>query len=269
MSKEMTTYQIISTVISIIALLISIGVPLCQYLWKTYWVKATIRFQHDGQVALFFNKSGAYIRINGFIESKRKSTIIKKVKLELTHDKTGKKLHLPWFSFISPVTQTLVSNNFQQTSTLSKEIAHPFRLEANSIVCSFIEFGDPSQTTLIKIEKACSNFEQQISKQQLQNSSFQDILDFFSSKQIYIDAKNEILEEYYWNLGTYSMDITIVYDNNESAKFSYTFEIKEHEFDQLRNNVNEMLTIGLKEFYKIPWSLKSPTVTLTNKKNSE
>lgn len=258
----------LSTWISLVALILSIGIPLFQYIRKTYWVKAKIEFHHDGQVTLFFNKSGAYIRINGVIESRRKSVVIKKVNLELTHDKTSKKLHLPWFSFISPVTQTLVSNNFQQASTLSKEIAHPFRVEANSIVCSFIEFGDPSQSTLIKIQKACSKFEQQISKQQLQKS-FSDTFKTLSTGQIYFEAKNEILNEYYWNLGTYSVDITIEYDNNEHEKFSYTFEIKEHEFDILRSNVDEILVIGLKEIYKEPWSLQTPSVTLTNKKSSE
>lgn len=236
----------LSTWISLAALILSIGIPLFQYIRKTYWVKAKIEFHHDGQVTLFFNKSGAYIRINGVIESKRKSVVIKKVNVELTHVKTSTKLHLPWFFFISPVTQTLFSNNFQQTSTSSKEMAHPFRVEANSIVCSFIEFGDPSQSALFKIQKACSKFEQSISTQSLK-SSFQDTFNTLSKEPTFLESKNEIKQEFYWNLGTYSVDITFEYDNNKREKFSYRFEIKEHEFEKLNDNIDEILAAVLKE----------------------
>ena len=97
----MNDLNLLSTWISLIALVLSIGIPLFQYIWKTHLVKAKIVFYHDGQVTLCFNKSGPFIRINGVIESKRKSVVIKKVNVELTHVKTSTKLQLPWLLFIS------------------------------------------------------------------------------------------------------------------------------------------------------------------------
>ena len=171
-------------------------------------------------------------------------------------------------SIISPVTQTLFSNNFQQTSTSSKEIAHPFRVEANSIVCSFIEFGEPSQSALVKIQKACSKFEQLISEQSLK-SSFQDTFNTLSKEPTFFESKHEIMQEFYWNLGTYSVDITIEYDNNKRENFSYRFEIKEHEFEKLKDDVDEILAMALKDIYKEKFQLQAPTVTLTDKTNPE
>lgn len=248
-----------------IAIGLSIGIPLFQYLWKTYWIKAKVKFHHDGQATLFFNKSGAYIRINGVIESERKSVVIKKVNLKLTHDKTNKELNLTWFRFISPVTQTMFGNNFQQASTLSQETAHPIRVEANSIACTFIEFGDYSQTSFIKIQKICSKLEQSLFKQNLK-PSFKDTFNSISTDPIYLDSTHKISEEYYWNLGTYSVDITIEYDNKKQEQFSYTFEINNYELEQLNSNIDEILTITLKDFYKEPLAFQTPVVTLTDKK---
>ena len=70
-------------------------------------------------------------------EAEQKSISIKKAKIKVTRQKDERKLNLTWSSLISPVNQNLVGNYLQTT-----ESAHPFRIEADSIVCAFTEFGD-------------------------------------------------------------------------------------------------------------------------------
>ena len=102
---------------------------------------AKVRYYPTGQATLFFNQSGSYIRLNGVLEAERSAATIKKMSLTLTRKHDDRKLNLVWSCFISPVNQNMLGNYLQTT-----EAAHPFRVEADSVACAFIEYSDPSDT---------------------------------------------------------------------------------------------------------------------------
>lgn len=262
MEEEMTKYEIITTILSTIAILVSIGIPLIKWLWNTYIVKAKITFHQIGQATLFFNKSGSYIRINGVVESRRKASIIKNVSLTLTRETDGITKKLSWCYLISPVTQTLLGNLLQQ----AQEGAHPFRVEANSIACAFIEFGDPYKASDIKIQKICTKIDSLIT-QLKSKSSFCEAFDALSKQPEYLESKNKVLENNYWDIGKYTANIDIEYNNNKKESFSYEFSLSEQNYEELLCNADEILIIQLKEFYKERLLFQSPTVELIDKNN--
>lgn len=130
---RITIYEILALVLSLIAIL----VPLFKWLWKTWFVKAKLKFIPNGKLLLFFNRSGAYVKIDGAYEALNKSITIKSSKVQvIREDNTA--LKQDWSVFISPVWQ-----NFSGSIASSNEYAHPFRLESNSFICAFVEYADP------------------------------------------------------------------------------------------------------------------------------
>lgn len=256
----MSKYEIITTILSTIAILVSVFMPLTKWLWKTYIIRTKIVFHKMDQATLFFNKSGSYIRINGVIEAKNKVAIIKKVSLTLTREKDNLTKKLSWIYLISPVTQTLMGNILQQ----AQECAHPFRVEANSIACAFIEFGDPYKSSEIKILRSCSIIDNLIA-QQPPKSSYGEAFDTLSKLPEYLESKNNILSDNYWDIGKYIANINIEYNNNKNKTFSYEFTLSEQNYEELRRNADEILTIKLKELYKEKYLFQSPTVELNDK----
>ena len=134
----MTVYEKWALVLSVVALL----VPLIQWTWKKWIMTAKVKYYPTGQATLFFNQSGSYIRINGVLEAERSAATIKKMSVVLTHERNDRKLKLVWSYLISPVNQNMLGNYLRTT-----EAAHPFRVEADSVACAFIEYSDPSDSS--------------------------------------------------------------------------------------------------------------------------
>ena len=122
----LSRYETITTVLSIIAICVSILIPLVQWVYKKWIATAIVKFYPTGQATLFFNQSGSYIRINGVVESERSAATIKKMSIVLTRKRDDRKLNLDWSFLISPVNANLLGNYVQTT-----EAAHPFRVEAD------------------------------------------------------------------------------------------------------------------------------------------
>lgn len=255
----MSKYETVTTVLSIIAIFLSIFIPLVQWIWKKWIVTARVNFYITGQATLYFNQSGSYIRIYGVLESERKAATIKKLSLVLTRRRDEQKLNLVWSCLISPVNQGMFGNYVQTT-----EIAHPFRVEADSVACAFIEYSDPSDSSSIKIQKICSELNTTISKI-APDHTYNEVLKIFSESSEYIDAKNNLLSDFFWEIGKYSADIIVEYNQKKTKTFSYEFAVSEQNYMDLRNNIDESLITSIKNFYKVSPGFKSPMIEISEK----
>lgn len=257
----MSKYETISTAISIVAIVLTILIPLSQWAWKKWIMIAKVSYYPTGQATLFFNQSGSYIRLNGVLESERSAATIKKMSLTLTRKHDDRKLNLVWSCFISPVNQNMLGNYLQTT-----EAAHPFRVEADSVACAFIEYSDPSDSSGIKIRKICSDLVPHIQKI-IQDQPYDKALSLFSKSSEYIDAKNSLLGDFFWEVGKYSAVVTVEYDKQKTKSFSYEFNVTEQNSMDLRANIDESLIIKLKDHYRVPWAFKSPLVEISEVKS--
>ena len=135
----MSQYEILSVVLSAIAIGFSVFIPLIQWIYKKCFVKPIVKYYPVGLISLLFNQSGSYIQLNGVIESEKKAVSIRKMMVTIKRNKDNQSLNLTWSNFISPVNQRLVGNNIVQTT----EFAHPFRINEDSIATTFVEYTDP------------------------------------------------------------------------------------------------------------------------------
>ena len=252
----MTVYEKWALILSAIAIVI----PIIQAAYKKWIATAKVKFYPTGQATLFFNQSGSYIRINGVIESERSAATIKKMSIVLTRKRDDRKLNLVWSCLISPVNASMLGNYVQTT-----EAAHPFRVEADSVACAFVEYSDPSDSSGIKIRKECSNLAPLV-LQSGKNHTYEEALAIFSKSPEYIDAKNSLSNEFYWEIGKYSVDVSVEYNKRKAKTFSYEFTVTEQNSMDLRNNIDESLIAKLKEYYRVPWAFKSPLVEIIEKK---
>ena len=250
----MTVYEKWALIISVIALLI----PIIQWACKKWVVTVRLKYYPTGQAILFFNQSGSYIRFYGVLEAERKAATIKKMSLVLTRQRDSRKLNLVWSSFISPVNQSMLGNYVQ-----TMEAAHPFRVEADSVACAFIEFSDSSDSSGIKIRKTCDDLTPLLNKV-TQDHSYDEALLALSKSPEYIDAKNIVLNDFYWEIGKYTAKVSIEYGKQKTKTFSYCFTVSEQSYIDLRNNIDESLIIKLKEAYCMPLAFKSSMVEVVD-----
>ncbi len=261
---EETTKEIVMTVYEKWALILSaiaILFPFIQWAFKKWIMTAKVKFYPTGQATLFFNQSGSYIRLNGVLEAERSAATIKKMSLVITRKRDDHKLNFTWSYLISPINQSMLGNYVQ-----TMEAAHPFRVEADSVACAFVEYSDPSDSSGIKIRKICSDLVPHIQKI-IQDHPYDEALSLFSKSPEYIDAKNSLLGDFFWEVGKYSAVVTVEYDKQKTKSFSYEFNVTEQNSMDLRANIDESLIIKLKDHYRVPWAFKSPLVAISEVKS--
>lgn len=255
----MTIYEKWALIISVSALLI----PIIQWAWKKWVVTVRVKYFQTGKATLFFNQSGSYIRFDGVLEAERKAATIKKMCIVLTRKRDDRKLNLVWSYLISPVNQSMLGNYVQ-----TMEAAHPFRVEADSVVCAFIEYSDPSDSSGIKIRKICTDLFPLIEKI-VQNRTYNEALVEFAKSPEYIDAKNSLLSDFYWEIGKYAVDVFVEYGKRKTKTFSFNFNVSEQNYSELRSNIDESLIAKLKDYYSMQRAFNAPLVEITGSENKK
>ena len=131
-TNVMTTYEIIATVIAILALL----QPWIIKLWDRFCRKIRVNFIPSAKIKLYYNRSGAYVYLGGVIEAKNKAAVVKDIAVKVVRKKDKAELLLDWSSFMIPVFQSVGGN-----AVTTSEIARPFKVESGSLYPVFIEFA--------------------------------------------------------------------------------------------------------------------------------
>lgn len=246
----MTKYETIAVILSIIAILS----PIIQWGWKKWIQKEKLNYYPNGRATLFFNQSGSYIEIDGVYEAVNKSIVIKKIDLRITRRKDGKKLNLSWSSLISPVNQNVYGMGMQTTKTT--EMAHPFRIEGNSIICAFIEFADTFNSAGKNFSICTKELYQQIKQMDTSTINYEQAIEKYMALKEYQKARDSFEKEFYWEIGKYDVVIDVNYDK-KCKIFRYEMNVEEADSSQLRENIDESLIAFLKQGYGVKWNFKS------------
>ena len=246
----MTFYEFVAIILAAIAIII----PIVQAIWKKWIVRAKLKYYPTGRAYLYCNKSGSYISIEGVFEALRKPITVKKVAVSIERVKDSRKLNLQWSVFNSPVNQS-IAGNFASSS----EIAHPFRIEADSVMCAFTEFADAYNSAGKKIVPAFDKLSQKLMQIGIS------IMDYNAAKQAvmdtaeYAEAKLALENEFFWEIGKYNAVITAQY-SNKTVVFNHKFCIDKDDYDKLRANLEEVLISGVKSAYRMSFAMQPVSV---------
>ena len=248
---KITIYEILALLLSLIAIL----VPLFKWLWRALFVKAKLKFIPNGKIILFFNKSGAYIRIDGAYEALNKSVTIKNGKVRITRE-DNTVLKQDWSVFISPAWQ-----NFSGSIASSNEYAHPFRLEANSLICAFVEYADPFNKGNILWKKIEDKLNPIALILKTEHNDYKDALNTFKATSEFMQSQRDLQATFFWQAGKYNLSIENQYENKKVV-FQYSFTLQQYDVDKLNSNIDKVLVSILSEKYNIPIGCETPAVDL-------
>lgn len=238
-SKPITFYEFLALMLSTIAVLI----PVLKCLWNKFMVTSDLYYYPNGQIDLYFNQSGSYVRIDGVYEVKNKNIIFRESKLHIKREINNDCLNLSWLTLISPVSHMGV-NGFVQMN----EISHSFSVNEGTVIPVFVEYGDPFCTANKAIVKSLDVLRNKVIEFQNNNVPYLDAYKMYCELREFVEAKDIILREFYWKIGEYSVDIVTGY--NDSVKtFNFKFSVTEDEYYRLKNNIEETILIPLKLAY--------------------
>lgn len=256
----MSKYEKISIIISALALAVSILVPLIKFLYKRS-IKAELIYHSTKRAQLYCNRSGSYIKIDGVYESKNKNSIINIVEVIVKRKSDGNLLCLPWSSFVSPVIQS-----FSRDIASTSETAHQFKVEADSIACAFIEFGDFHGYPTKRIMPFFENYSILVNSIASNNQSFTNNLKLVSNQKGFYELNDIIHKELFWQIGDYEITIKTNYNNNMELESKFTFTVSESDYKKIEANISELLVSVLKDYYRLPYSMQPIIVELKEEK---
>ncbi len=243
-SKGISIYELIALGLSILAILI----PAVKWAWHKWVVKPKLDYLPTGSAYLFFNKSGSYIEVDGVFEAKNKPISLKNIKLKVNRKIDDKALNLTWSTFKSPVNQK-IAGNFTSTS----ETAHPFRIDAESIVPVFIEFTDFFDTSGKKFEPYDKKLFKEIDSIIEPNLMYNQAKDKYMLSSLYSEAKTILEKELFWDIGEYKIILQAEYGKITDT-FEYEFSVEQEQHSNLEHNLEETLLSILKDRYNLPYS---------------
>ena len=230
-TQPMTFYELIGIVLSIIAIV----APLLKAAWRKWLIKPILHFHPTGRATLYCNTSGSYINAEGIFEALHKPITVEKMAVVLERKQDGRQLNLQWSTFISPISQNLAGN-----FASSVETAHPFRIEADSIMCAFTEYADFYDAARRSIEPAIKKYSQVWENMRQTAGNVTEALTFIQNTEEYASARTELLKALYWEIGQYSLQLIVAHGRVQST-YTYCFNVTENEREKLQANIQEVL----------------------------
>ena len=103
----MTPYEIIATILAVIALV----QPWIIAAWKKFFKPLKVTFIPSAKIKLYYNRSGAYIYLGGVVEAKNRPAVIKNISAKAIRQSDKAELAMDWSSFMVPVFQSVGGNS--------------------------------------------------------------------------------------------------------------------------------------------------------------
>lgn len=247
----MTKYETIAIIISAIALVI----PLVQAMLRAL-VKPILEFYPTGRAYLMFNRSGSYIKVEGVFEAKRKTISVKNMQLIVKRKKDGKSLDLSWATFESPVNQRIVGAVASAT-----ELAHPFRIDEDNIVCAFTEFTDFYDSASKRLESLYKDLKIRINVEDLSNTPYDVEKTLLFKTKEWSVLENVLNDELFWQISEYDLELVVDYGSKKKI-FTYSFEVSKDDFEKCQYNTKETIRSFVKDKYGLPYEFKTVQVRI-------
>lgn len=246
--QPITTYELIAIIISVIALL----VPVVKWIYDKLIKNLKFDFLPSGMITLYHNRSGSYISLGGVYEAKNKSTTVKEITATIIRKSDNATLPLVWSTFPSPVYRSIAGN--YETSF---ETAHPFKVEADTLVPVFVEFSkaetnadEETNEILAPVVQASSVI--------LAQSDMNVALADANVKQLneYNDAKLALNDVFFWKTSKYELVISTQHGNS-TLKKTYNFELSIEDSNKLRENIDNLLIAHVANHYRLSLNINS------------
>lgn len=244
----MTPYEIIATILAVLALIQPWIIAACKKIFKP--LKVT--FIPSAKIKLYYNRSGAYIYLGGVIEAKNRSAVIKNISVKIIRQSDKAELALDWSSFMVPVFQSVGGN-----SVTTGEIARPFLVDTNGLNPVFVEFANSDTQVVDRLSRIYEKLILESKRISNINTPFEQARVQLQQIQEYQKFREELLENFYWKVSDYQVELSIDYNGDTIDIYKYQFSLNQDEISEFRKNIDEAMLCELKMLYYQPVNLKT------------
>ena len=239
----MTPYEIIATVLAVIALV----QPWILAAWKKFFKPLKVSFIPSAKIKLYYNRSGAYIYLGGVIEAKNRPTVIKDISAKVIRQSDKAELAMDWSSFMVPVFQSVGGN-----SITTSEIARPFMIGANGLNPIFVEFANLDTQTVDRLAKVYGKLILESKRIANINIPFEQAKDQLQAIPEYQPFREELLENFYWKASDYQIELSINHNDNKTEVYRYRFSLTQDEVSEFKKNIDVSMLCELSLLYYQP-----------------
>lgn len=248
-TNVMTPYEIIATVIAMLALL----QPWIIKLWDRFGRKIRVNFIPSAKIKLYYNRSGAYVYLGGVIETKNKAAIVKDIAVKVVRKKDKAELLLDWSSFMIPVFQSVGGN-----AVTTSEIARPFKVEAGSLYPVFVEFASTNIQESNHLTEIYNTIALELARIMQPSITIDQAKYALANSSSYQAFRDELLQNFYWKADDYVIELTITYNDTKTQQYKFKFSIDASEAAAFKGNIEKSLLCAVDEFYRVPTNLFYP-----------
>ena len=238
---EMTVYEIVATIIAALALI----QPWLIAAYKKFCKKIKVVFRPSSTIKLFYNQSGSYVSLGGVIESKNKSCVVNNISVKVVRDSDKAELNADWSIFSSPIFQLVAGN-----AVTSSETARPFKIESNNLYPVFVEFVNKNSNENDKIKEIIDDVKNKTHELIKNPVDFSTNLKSLKQYKKYKEYEKELLENYYWKEGKYSLYLNITYNEKEVLQNKYDFNITKDDVKKFKDNITKSLDCEMYNCYR-------------------
>ncbi len=244
----MTPYEIIATILAVMALI----QPWIIAAWKKFFKPFEITFIPSAKIKLYYNRSGAYIYLGGVIEAKNRPAVIKNISAKVIRQSDKAELAMDWSSFMVPVFQSVGGN-----AVTTSEIARPFMVDTNGLTPVFVEFANSDTQVVDRLSKIYEKLILESKRISNMKMPFEQAVDQLQKIAEYRTFREELLENFYWKVSDYQVELSINYSGNAIETYKYRFSLNHDEIGEFRKNIDEAMICELKMLYYQPVNLKT------------
>lgn len=244
----MTPYEIIATILAVIALV----QPWVIAAWKKFFKPLKVTFIPSAKITLYYNRSGAYIYLGGVIEAKNRPAVIKNISAKVIRKSDKAELVMDWSYFVVPVFQSTGGN-----SITTNEIARPFKVDTNGLYPIFLMFINADTQVVDRLSKIYEKLMLESKRVSNMDTPFEQAKVQLQAVPEYQLFREELLENFYWKVSDYQIELSISHSDNKIETYKYWFSLDQDEINEFRKNIDEAMLCDLKALYYQPVTLKT------------
>lgn len=239
----MTKYEAMTLVISVAAIITSIGIPLVGHCYRKLQKPKLDIYEFEYQpLTIMYSTSGNRIKFNFSILCQNASCVIRSIEVELLSE-TNNLMKMRWAT-MEPTHLDWANGMGSIINLNSVTPAHPLLIDADALIPLSIQFEPVDNSefcstynrepalgnielpeTLIG-QKPCEHFDK------LPNNDDLDIL------------IGQLRELCFWNPGCYRLRVRLIYDANQLFEMDFCFDLSAGESELLRSNAEKLLLCG-------------------------
>jgi len=239
----------------IISVLTGIIIPVARYFIQKYYLRAKITVIPFSKTTFLYNASGSYVKMKFSLDCRNQDVVVNNIKVSLsTNRKTGKSetLSLDWDNF-EPVAFTWVGSSMSN-SINSMAFARPVKVAKNAVEPFIVEFANINQDAVNDLSALREKRRNSIyavhdakQKEASQENNWFDwrlsevVVDTFRKTAEYTELQNDYIKYFFWEIGEYSIELTINYNDNQVLTERYVVTIDSTDEAKMRENVDSII----------------------------